>query len=546
MTHRWCVLLLIAGLLSEGSAVVAQSARDDYSILAQACFPIARKEARTRVCSLDTGNTAGIRDVAKNGNGRTRQLAQELLELLSSNSVSTGELADYEKDLALNVAQGLFSENRKDLADAVIGGADAARKAEALRARIMKRQEQLDVIVFEKLPRLAADLAGPKTIKPLLQIHPFYRALKVTRSGVRPGSLSFTGVQHFLVDLRNNGDQPLHRVTVQVEMRDAEDRVETYLGFWEKISADEVVPLCTWKTVSNHTDHYAGCAIANDSHSHFVRYAAKIWCDEGRVELPEAEFEHRRFTTDLVSHERTQSEAETRKKREAEAKSRAESLLATKGSRKSTPVAKTEQPAVSSKPEASETPVPDEGDEGDETERYLEDFSAGTGDDPEGWSQIEGKRPLRVDRSEGKPFLTTQINVASASQSPLISIRGDFFLELSVLSTEKLADGPGKLDATFEGRDGVKPFALSIVKNDKGFEFSVTGAEEESRSAPLGGRKPHKIRLERQETAHRILVDGKVVLKHAAGEAPDYDVLKLGLANYGLRIYRIQIGPLKK
>ena len=549
--------LLFVGLVLSGQAADS-NAIQQYARLAKVCYPVAKKETRARLCALDTGDIGGVEAVAKTGTGSLKELAEDLLEKLTQNSVSARELADHQKDLFVNVAEGLFSESNKEFAGAAVNGADAALKADAVRERIRSRQEQIDALVFERLPRIAAELSGSTKSNSLLQIHPFYRELKVTRTSPRsgkPGSSGSTGIQHFLADLRNNGPGSLHHVTVQLQMRDADDRIETYLGYWDEIAPGEIVPLCTWKIGSRHTGHYAGCAIPSGSKSHFVRYAAKIFCDEGRMELAETDFEHVRLTTDLAAFERNTTDADARKKREAAAKERAREILnagkkpsTTPGASKPSPVtvAANDTPSPAKPAPKPETPAAsEEASEDEETEKYIEDFSTGSGDDPEGWSAVQDKRPLRVERGEGKAFLTTQINVPSASQSPIITVRGDFFLEFSVLSTDRLADGVGKLDATLEGRDGVKAMNLSVTQGGRGFECGLTGSEEDSRPFPLGGKKPHKIRLERQETAYRVLVDGKVVLKHAAGDAPDYDSLKLGLANYGLRVYRIEIGPLK-
>jgi len=550
----WCVLMFWSQSRGE-----AQSAREDYASLARVCFPAARKVDRSRVCALDTGNLSAIREVARMGTGRMKTLAQEILDLQAANAVTAEELGEHEKNLALNVATGLFAETRQDLAGAIIEGAAESRKMDEARAKIQKRQTELDVIVTEKLPRIAAEVAGPRSARALLHVHPFYKETTIVRSSprvgspTRPGTPTPSGVQHFQVDLRNDGERDLHHVTVQLEMRDAQDRLESYLGYWDLIEANEIVPLCTWRIGSRHTDHYAGCAIPTGSKSHFVRYSVKVWSDEGRSEVSSQPFEHQRFRTDLATYERETEEATQRKVRQADARRRAEEILSQKpnagpstskpvatASRETPPGDSPKKPVIVARTE-SEEPADEEI-----TEPYLIDFTAGTEEEPEGWSPVDGKRPLVVNRTAGAPFLTTQINVASASQAPLITIRGDFFLEFSVLSTDNLADGAGSLTATLEGRDGVPPLALSIQKNSKGFSFNVTGAEDESRSVALGGNRPHKVRLERQETAYRILVDGKVVQKHASGDAPDYDVMKLALGNYGLRVYRIQIGPLKK
>lgn len=561
----WLLCLIASGSL-EVSAV-AQSTRDAYSALARDCYPSARKVDRSRVCPLDTGNLTAVSKVARSGSGDLQLLAQEILSLQAANVVTADEMAEHEKNLVKNVAEGFFAESGKDLAGAVIDGASESRKLDAARSKIEKRQTQLDVIVNEKLPRIAASLSGPKVPDTLLRVHPFYKETKIVRKSSRPGVSSTSGSQHFQVDLRNESDRDLHRVTVLLQMRDAQDRIETYLGFWDLIEAGEIVPLCTWKTGSRHTDHYAGCAIPLSSTSHFVRYSLKVWSDEGRSELPEQEFEHQRLRSDLVTHERESAESAERKRRQADAKRRAEEILANKSAsgKKPSPSAPEDKPSsgkttpagtAPTTPKAPKVPTvvasndpaaePPADDDDEVTEPYVIDFTAGTDDEPEGWSAIEGKRRLIINRSEGKPYLTPELNVVASSQAPLITIRGDFFIEFTVLSTELLADGPGNLVATLEGRDGVPPLALSIVKGDKGFNFGISGSDDESRPAALGGKKPHKVRFEREETAFRALVDGKVVLKYAGGDAPDYDVLKLTLANIGLRVYRIQIGPLKK
>ena len=190
-----------------------------------------------------------------------------------------------------------------------------------------------------------------------------------------------------------------------------------------------------------------------------------------------------------------------------------------------------------------EEPKPGSSDNGeDATEKFFEDFrSAPNKGLPDGWVHLgDSNRKMLVRQDIGRAHLRTfapggrewnsdmhySENISSVRLPPL-TIQGDFFMELSVLSNEPW-DGKRAIAITLKNRDDEK-LIFRCFEDQTGFIATLPNSDE-SKPFTLAGSKPYRLRLERKAGIYRVACNSKTLLSHDAADQRIFDACELEIS----------------
>ena len=211
------------------------------------------------------------------------------------------------------------------------------------------------------------------------------------------------------------------------------------------------------------------------------------------------------------------------------------------------------KPAMNT-PAKPDNPAPDSSNNGeDATEKFFEDFrSAPNKGLPDGWVNLDNLRLLLVRQDAGRAHLRTSYAASndwehsdqriSIVRLPPVTIQGDFYIELPILSNEPW-EGKRAIVIHLKNRNDEK-LVFRSFETATGF-VAVLPNSEESKPFTLAGKNPYRFRLERKDGVYRFAINAKTLLTHDAEDQRTFDVCELELSPK-IMIGSVRIGPLNE
>jgi len=174
------------------------------------------------------------------------------------------------------------------------------------------------------------------------------------------------------------------------------------------------------------------------------------------------------------------------------------------------------------------------------------------GEVPKGWERDDaiGVRPYK-----GVPCLEADTKGNHSVTTPKVRIEGDFLMEVVFQLGMK-----NKLQLTLQAKDGDPDLEL-IVQGPEGVPLSgeqtkVKLAEIEAKAELKSSQdrispKPSRLRLEREGTTFRLIVDGETLIARPFKDYKEFESLKIGLTmdqtggtrDHVTRVFAISVGP---
>ena len=187
----------------------------------------------------------------------------------------------------------------------------------------------------------------------------------------------------------------------------------------------------------------------------------------------------------------------------------------------------------------------------EQTEEFYEDFRATKIHElPDGWVAKVNVPTHRVGVSLlGRPHLRTyhqsyqntgEYGGVNSVTLPPVSIRGDFFIELALLSNVPWNNERRLMIELKDGND--EKLMLSCVEDANGF-VAFLPKSEESKPFNLVGRSPYRFRFERVDGSYALTLNGRVLLEHKGSDSRSFEICSIELSP-NVMIGSVKIGPL--